>query len=76
MKTKFGIVIIALAYIVTVGVAVAADVPPPWAYGFTGPAPATPPPAATPAPAAPPDTSMKSLSGSSSQLTRAQISNR
>ena len=76
MKTKFGIVIIALAYIVTVGVAVAADVPPPWAYGFTGPAPATPPAAATPAPAAPPDTSMKSLTGASSQFTRAQISNR
>ena len=37
-------VILALAAVVTAGILVsAADAPPPWAYGFAGPAPATPP---------------------------------
>lgn len=56
----------------------AADVPPPWAYGFTAP-PATPP-VATPAPAAQPpaldNTTELSVQGSSLKFTRAQIANR
>ena len=50
MRKVTGIVIVGLA-IVTAGVLLsAADAPPPWAYGFAGPAPATPP--AAPAPGA------------------------
>ncbi len=77
MKSKFEMIVIALALIVTAGVVMAADVPPPWAYGFVGPVPSGTPQAPVPGPAAPqPDTSLKSLPGSSSQFTRAQISNR
>jgi hypothetical protein len=69
----------ALAFGGATGVAVvqAADAPPPWAYGFTTPPPATPPPAAAPAPAATPDnTTMHTLAGSKLSFTRAQIANR
>jgi cytochrome c553 len=77
-------VILALAAIVTAGILVsAADAPPPWAYGFAGPAPATPPAAPAAAPggraggppaAAPaPDESLKHLPGSSGAFTLAQI---
>jgi cytochrome c553 len=38
----FGVRTIALASLLTSGVAFAADGPPPWAYGFPGPAPANP----------------------------------
>src|SRR5436190_8631048 len=53
--------------------------PPPWAYGTPGPAgPAAaapaPAPAAAPAPQAAPDTTVRKLSGSSKEFTRAQIS--
>jgi len=56
--------------------AMAADGPPPWAYGYANamPAPGSAPPA--PAPAAAPDTSMKSLPGATAQFTRQQIANR
>jgi cytochrome c553 len=78
MRTMSGISIFALACFGVVGVAAAAD-PPPWAYGFPGPPPATPAPpapAAAPAPAAvAPDTSMKSLPGSNLQFNVAQIRN-
>ena len=77
-------VILALGAIVTAGILVsAADAPPPWAYGFAGPAPATPPAAAPAAPggraggppaAAPaPDESLKHLPGSTGAFTLAQI---
>src|SRR5262245_21821951 len=56
----------------------AADVPPPWAYGFAGPPPATPPtPAAAPNPPPPPDNVTKlTLPGSRQTFTRAQVANR
>jgi cytochrome c553 len=55
----------------------AADAPPPWAYGYTTPPPATPPAPAAPAPAAAPDTTtMHTLPGSKLSFTRAQIANR
>ena len=77
-------VILALAAVVTAGILVsAADAPPPWAYGFAGPAPATPPAAPAAAPggraggppaAAPaPDESLKRLPGSTGSFTLAQI---
>ena len=59
-----------------VATALAADAPPPWAYGFASPPPSTPPVAAAPAPAAAPDTTMHNLPGSKFTFTRAQIANR
>src|SRR6478736_4115673 len=53
--------------------------PAPWAYGFDGPAPATPPPPAAPGargaggPAPAPDTSLHQIPGSTSSFTLAQI---
>lgn len=57
----------------------AAEPPPPWAYGFHGPAtasgaPAPPPPAPAAAPA--PDPTLHSLPGTDRRFTRAQIGNR
>jgi cytochrome c553 len=55
-----------------------ASAPPLWAWGFTTPAPATPP-AAAPTPAAPaaaPDPTLHKIPGSQASFTRAQISNR
>jgi cytochrome c553 len=75
MKTAFGIGIIALASLVTAGVSFAADGPPPWAYGFPGPAsgtPAAPPPAAAPAA---PDPTPRHIAGSTLEFTRAQVGN-
>lgn len=71
----------AIAFVGTVGIVTAvqaADVPPPWAYGYTTPPPATPPaPAAAPAPAPAPDNTIKhTLAGSNLSFTRAQIANR
>jgi len=67
MKSIFSVVaIVALA----AGLAVAADVPPAWAYAIAPPAPAGAPPAT---PAAP-DTSPKKVPGSTLEFTRAQIS--
>lgn len=77
MRKKLGIGIMTLA--VSAALAMAADGPPPWAYGFAGPAPAPGSAPAAPAPAAAPaapDTSMKSLPGSEGHFTRAQIANR
>jgi len=70
----------AIAFVGAVGIATvqAADAPPPWAYGFAGPPPATPPaPAAAPAAPAPLDNvTMHTLAGSGLSFTRAQIANR
>lgn len=82
MRTMFGVGIVALASVMTATLSFAADGPPPWAYGFPGPAPANPPAApgggggrggGGQAPA--PDTSLKSLPGTTLQFTRAQIAN-
>jgi cytochrome c553 len=83
MRSVVGTAIGALAVVVAIGVLDAAnDPPPPWAYGFAGPPPATPaPPAAAPAagggrggaPAAPADESPQRLTGSNGSFTLAQI---
>src|SRR5712691_9012010 len=81
MKTLF-VAATALTFGAVAGVATAvqaADVPPPWAYGFAAPPPATPPaaPAVAPAPPPPPDNVVKlNLPGSSLTFTRAQVANR
>jgi cytochrome c553 len=53
------------------------DPPPPWAYGFAGPAtaggPAAAAPAAAPAPSAAPDETARTLPGSTARFTLAQI---
>jgi cytochrome c553 len=69
MKRLIGVVAI-LTFVLAVGILVAADGPPGWAYAI---APA-PPAGAAPAAPAPPDTSLKHLPGSSLEFTRAQIS--
>lgn len=78
MRKVVGSVI--LTSVFAAGILLAADDPPPWAYGFAAPAPATPPPAAAPggagrgaAPAAPADESKKTLPGSTGSFTLAQI---
>src|SRR5580692_7740219 len=75
MRNKLVIGMIALAF--SAAAMMAADGPPPWAYGYATamPAPGTPPPAPAAAPAAP-DTSLKSLPGATGQFTRQQIANR
>jgi cytochrome c553 len=83
MRQVTGSVILALAAILAAGVLLAAaDAPPPWAYGFAGPAPATPPPppaaggraGAPPAAApAPDDGALKRLPGSTGAFTLTQI---
>lgn len=64
MRIRCGFAILAIA----VFPVVAANEPVPWAYAI--------PPAAPAAAQAPPDTSVKHLSGSTGEFTRAQISNR
>jgi cytochrome c553 len=56
----------------------AADVPPPWAYGFASPPPSSPAPALANAPANPPpdNTIQHTLPGSKLSFTRAQAGNR
>jgi cytochrome c553 len=81
MMRKLLVATAALAFGAAAGAAttvLAADAPPPWAYGFTTPPPATPPAAApAPAPAAAPDTTtMHTLAGSTLTFTRPQIANR
>ena len=71
MKRVFGFVIISLVFGWVATQSAAAQEPLPWAYAIP-PAPPAGAPAAQPAP----DTSMKSLPGSSLQFTRAQISDR
>jgi cytochrome c553 len=77
---KFVALAFVLAFVLAAGVIVAQQsaAPSPWAYGFDGPAPATPP--APPAgggrgagPAAAPDTSLHQLPGSTLSFTLAQI---
>ena len=77
MRSMFGFVITAVAFVLAAGVSAEAQGPPSWAYGIPPGAPPAGAPAAAPAAPAPqanPDTSLKSLPGSSSQFTRAQIS--
>ena len=70
----------ALTFATTAGIATAvqaADVPPPWAYGFAGPPPNPMPPPAPPAAPAPLDSTVQhTLPGSTATFTRAQIANR
>ena len=70
----------ALTFGTVAGVATAvqaADVPPPWAYGFAAPPPNPMPPPAPPAPPAALDTTVQhTLPGSNATFTRAQIANR
>src|SRR5215467_11793998 len=55
----------------------AADVPPPWAYGFAAPPPnPMPPPAPPAAPVQQDNTVPHTLPGSNATFTRAQIANR
>jgi len=70
MKRVFGFVIISLVFGWVAAMSAAAQVPPAWAYAIPPAPPAGAPAAAPPAP----DTSLKSLPGSSSQFTRQQIS--
>jgi cytochrome c553 len=70
MRNKIAVVAIVMAFVLTAGAAIAADLPY-WAYGFAGPG-SPPPPAAPGAP----DTSLKHLPGSKLEFTRAQISDR
>src|SRR6516164_10210590 len=67
----------AVAFVGVAGIATvqAADVPPPWAYGFAGPPPATPAAPAAAAPA-PDNVTLQSLPGSGKSFTRAQVANR
>jgi len=76
-SNRFTSLIIVLAVMSAASIAFAAG-PPMWAYGFPTPAPAPgtpPPPPPAPAAPAPPDTSMRSLPGSTAKFTRAEISN-
>jgi cytochrome c553 len=77
MRSFVGAVIFGLACVVAAGVLLAADAPPPWAYGFAVPPPpaGTPPPAPAAAPpaAAPVDATLKHLPGSSLAFTLTQI---
>jgi cytochrome c553 len=79
MRNVFGFGIVALASVVLSSVSFAADGPPPWAYGFAGPAPATPAAAPAGGPArgaAPaPDPTPRHLPGTTLEFTRAQIAN-
>jgi cytochrome c553 len=67
MKRMSGIV---TASVLAAGLSLAADLPPAWAYAIPPAAPA----GAAPAAPAPPDTSQKSVPGSTLHFTRAQIS--
>jgi len=71
MRTRFGVLIIAVASAFPAGVSAASDAPIPWAYAI----PAAPP-AGTPPAAPAPDTSLKHLPGNSLEFTRAQIADR
>jgi cytochrome c553 len=78
-KLLLGATVLAVGVVAGVAIVQAADAPPPWAYGFMTPPPATPPappgPPANPPPA--PDAVTKlTVPGSSLTYTRAQLSNR
>lgn len=72
MKRVFGFVIISFVFGWVAAMSAAAQGPPAWAYAIPPAPPAGAPAAAQPAP----DTSLKSLPGSTFQFTRAQISDR
>jgi cytochrome c553 len=79
MMKKLLVTVSALAFGAAAGIAAAqaADVPPPWAWGFTTPPPSALPAAAAPAAPAPLDnTKQYTVPGSKSTFTRAQIANR
>jgi cytochrome c553 len=69
MKRILGFVTLAVVFMFVTGVTFAAD-PIPWAYGISPP----PAPGSAPATPPPPDTSIKSLPGSTFKFTRPQIS--
>src|SRR5882672_1922157 len=80
MKTKFGVLTMISAVVLTSVASFAAEPPPPWAYGFTEPPPPGGAPAAAPGgrgagrgPAAAPDETLKHLQGSEGAFTSAQI---
>ena len=77
MRSFLGVVILATASVVAVGVMVDANGPPPWAFGFATPPPpaGTPPPAppAAPPPAAAPDETLRTLPGSTLSFKLAQV---
>jgi cytochrome c553 len=77
MRTVLGTVVLALTSVLAAGVLLsAADAPPPWAYGFTGPAGATNASPAPAPPAVPPpadDGTPRHLPGSSGAFTLTQI---
>ena len=71
MHRTFGVAVLVTACVISVGLLIAADGPPGWAYGFlAGPGTANPP---APAAAPPADNSLKHLPGSSGEFTLAQI---
>jgi cytochrome c553 len=77
MRSKFGILLIAVACVFVANVSVRAAGPPPWAYGFTTPpgdAAAAPAPARAGTPPAP-DPAPRHVEGSDKTFTRQQIAN-
>jgi cytochrome c553 len=73
MKNTLGVVIISVVALFASAVSAAEpDGPIPWAYAI----PPAPPAGTAPAAQTPPDTSVKHLSGSSGEFTRAQIADR
>jgi len=77
MRSKFGILLIAVACVFAASVSVRAAGPPPWAYGFTTPpgdAAAAPAPARAGTPPAP-DPTPRHVEGSEKTFTRQQIAN-
>jgi cytochrome c553 len=76
MRSKFGLLIIALACVFTASISVLAEGPPPWAYGFTTPpGGATAPPAVAPATPPAPDPTPRHVEGSDKTFTRPEIAN-
>ena len=73
MSTRAGIGIVTLASLLTVHLAIAADGPPAWAYGFPEPGASAPPAGGGRGAQAPPDASPKQLAGSNLEFTLAQI---
>jgi cytochrome c553 len=81
---KFVVLTLAFTFVLAAGIFAAQQsgspaAPSPWAYGFDGPAPATPPPPAAPGargaggPAPAPDTTLHQIPGSTLSFTLAQI---
>jgi cytochrome c553 len=73
MKNLFGVMTLALIGVTNMGLLLAADGPPGWAYGFPPGTDGAPAAAPAPVPPAAPDTSVKHLPGSSGAFTVPQI---